>query len=75
MAKPIRTDGRKSANPQAADYPETEQDEAAKQEEVERELEEEQVETGLEDSFPGSDPVSVTSSTTAGGPRRTKTSS
>ncbi|WP_246666036.1 hypothetical protein [Aquamicrobium sp. LC103] len=31
--------------------------------------EEEELEEGLEDTFPASDPVSVTSSTTSGGPK------
>ena len=33
-------------------------------------LDEEQLEEGLEDTFPASDPVSVTSSTKTGGPRK-----
>ena len=33
---------------------------------------EEELETGLEDSFPASDPVSVTSTTKAGGPNGRK---
>jgi hypothetical protein len=35
-------------------------------------LEEEELEEGLEDSFPASDPVSVTSSTIPGGPKKQK---
>jgi hypothetical protein len=62
MSKPIRTDDRKSSNPQSKDFP------APKDED----LLEEELETGLEDSFPASDPVSVTSSTKAGGPKDRK---
>ena len=38
--------------------------------EQERALGEEELDEGLEDTFPASDPVSVTSSTTTGAPRR-----
>ena len=45
---------------------------AAKSLEAERkrQLSEEELEEGLEDTFPASDPVSVTSSTTSGAPKR-----
>lgn len=46
---------------------------AAELEKNERKREnEEELETGLEDTFPASDPVSVTSPTTAGGPEHGK---
>lgn len=62
MPKPIREEG-KPSRPRAGDYPETEKEEAEREELAERELE-----TGLKDSFPASDPVSVTSSAISGAP-------
>jgi hypothetical protein len=37
---------------------------------AEKELQEEELEEGLEDSFPASDPPSITSPTIPGGPKR-----
>ncbi|OBQ78068.1 hypothetical protein [Mesorhizobium sp. WSM3873] len=44
--------------------------EAVRSLERDREIEEEELEEGLEDTFPASDPVSITSTTIPGGPAR-----
>ncbi len=62
MPKLTRKDG-KSSKPRAGDYPETEKEEAEREELAEQELE-----TGLEDSFPAGDPVSVASGAISGAP-------
>ncbi|TIN19731.1 MAG: hypothetical protein E5X93_18575 [Mesorhizobium sp.] len=44
--------------------------EAVRSLERDREIEEEELEEGLEDTFPASDPVSITSTTIPGGPAK-----
>ncbi|TIS83170.1 MAG: hypothetical protein E5X00_05610, partial [Mesorhizobium sp.] len=44
--------------------------EAVRSLEPDREIEEEELEEGLEDTFPASDPVSITSTTIPGGPAK-----
>jgi hypothetical protein len=60
MNSDIRKDKRQSSNAQVI---QSEKD-------AEQELLEEELETGLEDSFPASDPVSVTSTSIPGKPRK-----
>ena len=56
----------KSSPPQKSDKP------AAGRTAERKQLEEEELEEGLEDSFPASDPPSITSPTISGSPRKPK---
>ncbi len=49
-----------------------EREQARQKRETSREIAEGELEEGLEDTFPASDPVSVTSSTHTGGPKKPK---
>ncbi|NGN44325.1 hypothetical protein G6N74_24955 [Mesorhizobium sp. CGMCC 1.15528] len=68
MSKPTPTPDAKAKRSPAVRSLEREQ----RKKEIENKTAEEELEEGLEDTFPASDPISVTSTSISGGPKKLK---